>query len=215
MKKWSTRIAISMTSITSMNMALTIHQANLIPTGIGIVPYITPIGIGRICTTGTGIASNRRSRIRRSMLARTAAVVVQDFYHTALADPAMPAFPHHALEFLAQGLQFFKTDFYLLQLRARYGISGGTTCVRIVGQNQQFPDFVDAETQFPSVTDEFEPIYVFAAIKTVPAFSSLEGANKADFLVIAYGLHLSRRDHGEFTDGQSRHGFYLLNLWWL
>ena len=77
---------------------------------------------------------------------------------------------------------------------------------------KEFPDRLDAETQFPGMPDELQPLHVLGFIEPMATFGAGGGGDEADFLVIADRLHLGRCNLREFSDGERDHVFFPLNL---
>jgi uncharacterized protein len=139
------------------------------------------------------------------MFAAAMPMITQDFYDATVANSPMAAFADHAYKFLTERFKFFKPNFHLIELGARDWISRRTTCFRIICQNQQLPDFIDAKPQFSPVANKPEPFDILRPKNTVPAFRTAEWANEADILIIADGLHFGRSYHGEFTYSNIEH----------
>jgi len=139
-------------------------------------------------------------------------VIAQYFDDAALADTIMLAFFDHAPQLLAQGFQLFQPDFHLLKLRPGDRVGGGTARFGRIGEPEQGTDRLDAESQFPGVADEFQPLHIFGAIEPMATLRAAEGANKTDALVVPDGLDFGRGGFRELADGHAGHLFFLESL---
>lgn len=149
------------------------------------------------------------------MIAVAVGVIAENFDHPAMTDAIMGAFFNHAPEFLTQRLELDNSQFNLCQMAVGDVIGGRATHLRIVGQFEQFPDFLNAEAQFASVANEFEAARAFGTINPMPAFGTLKRADQANFLIVSDGLNLGGRCLGKLANCNSRHRIFLLNLQWL
>jgi len=69
-------------------------------------------------------------------------VIAQDFDDPAVADAAMAAFRHHALQFLLERFKPLEALIHLLELAAGNIVGPLAACVRIVGKAQELAAFI-------------------------------------------------------------------------
>lgn len=139
------------------------------------------------------------------MVAGTMLVIAQDLNDSAVTDTAMATFLDHALELPTKRPELAETDFDLFEMGARNGIGGGATGAGIVGQLQQFADFLDPETEFSGMADELQPLHIFGAIEPVASICALEGLDQPDLLIVSNCLHFSCGQFGKSSNGNSIH----------